>query len=462
MPPRRFFSFAFLVATVITAPIAAQAQSNDPPTRVRQFVERMAADDFPGAFTLFSARLKTAFPESELRKSWDDILEQIGRFKEFLKVEPRDGAFFQTCRFVRGTRELKVSFNSKGEIKSFSWSELDFIVISLGVPDYVRTNTFHERDFTVACGKWSLPGTLTVPNGVGPFPAVVLVHGSGPNDRDEHIEANRPFRDLAWGLASKGIAVLRYDKRTRVYGAGAFTNVGRFTVQEETIDDAVAAAAQLRQAEGIDSKRVFIAGHSLGGTVGPRIARTDSQLAGLIILAGSTRHYEDLILEQNQYFLSLDGPMSARDKTQLASVVALATRIKNFTTNDLDSSATALGCPPSYWLDLGGYDSAAAARTLSLPIFILQGARDYQVTTVDFDGWKRGLDGQRNVAFKLYPNLNHFFISGEGKSSPLEYEQPGHVDETVLTDIAAWIRGIGSAPRNGTPGSDNNVRGQLQ
>lgn len=437
-----------LAAGMIGAPFVSCAQTNDPNLVGRRFVELVSKEDFPGAFALFSERLKGLFPEVELQKSWEDVLDQVGGFKQALNVEWRGENLCLTCQFALGKREVKLSFNSHGEIKSILYSQPDLTGVSLGMPAYADTNAFHERDFTVVCGKWSLPGTLTLPDGAGPWPAVVLVHGSGPNDRDFYIGANRPFRDLAWGLATHGVAVLRYDKRTKIYGVNAFTNAARFTVQEEVIDDAVAAAAQLRREEGIDPKRVFVAGHSLGGTVAPRIGQADPQLAGLIILAGSTRRYEDLISEQEEYMLSLDGPMSARDKAQLASVQADATRIKNFTAADVTSPVTVWRCPPSYWLDLDGYNPVAVARTLRMPIFILQGARDYQVTTVDFDGWKAGLGTQMNVAFRLYPNLNHLFIAGEGKSTPMEYDEPGHVEERVVTDMSGWIRGIGPANVN--------------
>src|SRR5437868_1155092 len=77
----------------------------------------------------------------------------------------------------------------------------------------VNRDTFDEREVTVGKGEWELPGTLGLPKGSGPFPAVVLVQGSGPQDRDETMGVNKPFQDIAWGLASNGIAVLRYDKR---------------------------------------------------------------------------------------------------------------------------------------------------------------------------------------------------------------------------------------------------------
>src|SRR5262249_23144105 len=149
----------------------------------------------------------------------------------------------------------------------------------------------------------------------GPFPAVVLVHGSGPNDRDETILGNKPFRDLAGGLASQGIAVLRYEKRTRAHAAKLAVKTP--TLDEEVTDDAVAAGKLLRRTKDVDPKRVFVLGHSLGATMAPRIGERDPDIAGLIVLAGATRPLEDLILEQVSYAFSLRGEPSEEDKAEL-------------------------------------------------------------------------------------------------------------------------------------------------
>jgi len=268
----------------------------------------------------------------------------------------------------------------------------------------------------------------------------VLVHGSGPNDRDETIFANKPFRDLAWGLASKGVAVLRYEKRTKQYAAKlAASGIGKFTVKEETIDDALGAVAQLRSIDNIDSKRIFVLGHSLAGMVAPRIGQTDPKLAGLIILAGSTRPLEDLMVEQTRYLLSLDGKISEAGQAKLDELLVEMAKVKRLTSADASSPKLLLHAPPLYWLDLREHDPVVAVKTLKQPLLILQGGRDYQVTTADFEGWKKALGSQPAVTFKLYPELNHLFVSGEGKSTPAEYERPGHVAEVVVTDIADWI-----------------------
>jgi uncharacterized protein len=275
-----------------------------------------------------------------------------------------------------------------------------------------------------------------MPVGPGPFPAVVLVHGSGPNDRDETVEAAKPFRDLAWGLASRGIAVLRYEKRTRQHGA-RLASAPNFTVREETVDDAVAAAALLRGSEGVDPARVYVLGHSLGAMVVPRIGGQDLKIAGFIVMAGAARPLEDLILEQVTYIASLDGTVSEEEKKQIEGLRQEVAKVKALQPG---ASGTALGAPASYWLDLKGYKPPEAATALGRPLLVLQGERDYQVTLDNFEAWKKALGDRKDVTFKSYPRLNHLFIEGEGKSGPAEYQKPGHVAEAVVADIAGWIK----------------------
>jgi len=214
------------------------------------------------------------------------------------------------------------------------------------------------------------------------------------------------------------------------------------TVQAETIDDALIAAAQLRATDGLDPKRVFVLGHSLGGIVAPRIGRSDPQIAGLIILAGClSRPLEDVWVERARYRLSLKAKPSTEDEARLAHFESLAAKVKKLTAADVSSSALLEGAPPAYWLDLRQYDPLAMAKELKQPLLVLQGGRDFQTGQVDFEYWKKALSAQSRVTFKLYPKLNHLFIAGEGESTPEEYLQPGHVAESVVADVAEWIRG---------------------
>jgi dienelactone hydrolase len=410
-----------------------------------QFVDLLVKEDFAGAVAQFDSTMKNALPEPKLREVWQSLQQQVGPFKKRLqaRTEKNDNydAVFVTCRFEKADLDAKVVLDAGGHVAGLFFIPSKPPAGSFPPPPYAKPGSFSEKDFKVGTGEWSLPGTLTLPVGLAhPAPAVVLVHGSGPNDRDETIMANKPFRDLAWGLASKGIAVLRYEKRTKEYASKlAASGLSQFTVKEETMDDALSAAAQLRATEGIDPKRIFVLGHSLGGTVAPRIGQSDPNLAGIIIMAGATRPLEDLMVAQTRYLITLQGKPSEENQAKLDALLAEVTKVKKLTDADASSSSLLLHAPPRYWLDLREHDPLAAVKTLHQPLLILQGGRDYQVTDADFDGWKKALDSRPGATFKLYPELNHLFISGKGQSTPAEYGQAGHVSENVVNDIAEWI-----------------------
>ena len=307
-------------------------------------------------------------------------------------------------------------------------------------PDYATPASFREQQVTVGADtEWALPATLTLPQGKGPFPAVVLVHGSGPNDRDETHGPNKPFQDLAWGLASQGIAVLRYDKRTLVY-PGKVIALVNMTVKEETIDDALAAVALLRHTPDIDPKRIFVLGHSLGGMLVPRIGLADNNLAGLVVFAGATRPLEDEWVRQYEYIYGLDGEITPKERAEIDDYKRQATRVKQLTAADASRKELLLQIPTSYWLDLRGYAPPTVALKLRQPLLILQGERDYNVTMDSFGDWQRALAKRTNASFKSYPKLDHLFLEGIGPSSDTDYVRPRNIPKYVVDDIAAWIK----------------------
>ena len=402
--------------------------------------------DFAGATGKFDSIMLSALPEAKLEETWDTIVAQVGAYQERLGdpvVERVDRYERVTIplKFEKAVLDMQVVVDSTtGLIGGLFFVPSQHASPPYTAPDYVDLDSFEEQDVTVGSGEWALPGTLTIPKGVGPFPAVVLVHGSGPNDRDETVGSNKPFKDLAWGLASRGIAVLRYEKRTKVYADRLVSLDGEFTVKEETIDDALAAVSLLRERRETDPGRIVLLGHSLGGMLAPRIAQASPDIAGLIVMAGPARSLEDLVLEQARYIVSQSGEPSLQEQQQIQAIEQQVQAIKALQpSGDGSGKEMLLGAPASYWLDLRGYDPAEAAGALSQPMLILQGERDYQVSMADFRRWQDVLSSRPSVQFKSYPELNHLFIAGSGPSAPEEYQTPGHVAAVVVDDLASWI-----------------------
>jgi dienelactone hydrolase len=436
-------------SSLILAAVLAGAGDTPDPLREQKemaaaLVDAMSKGDFAAAGKQFDATMQKALPTDKLEATWKVITSRHGAFQKRTAIRgeagPKHDLVFVSCRFEKEPMDLKVAFDKEKHIAGFfltATRPTEFV----DAP-YVNRDAYREEEVTVGKeGEWPLPGTLTLPKGEGLFPAVALVHGSGPHDRDETIGPNKPFRDLARGLASQGVAVLHYEKRTKEHGP-KFVALKSYTLKEEVIDDARAAVSLLRVHKAIDPKRIVVAGHSLGGVAAPGIAEQEPWLAGVILLAGNSRPLEDVILEQFTYIYSLNGDISPEDRKELRKVKTQVARVKDpALAADTPREELPLRIPGFYWLYLRTYDPVAIAVKLKMPLFVLQGERDYQVTMDDFAGWQKGLAGKKNATFKSYPALNHLYMEGKDKARPDEYEKAGHVAREVVDDIANWVKG---------------------
>jgi uncharacterized protein len=409
----------------------------------QNFVNKLLIGDYEDAAGEFDDNMNEVFSAAKLKATWEGYIKDAGSLLQLNPIRTSEIEGYRIvlirCQFQMLNIDVQVVFNKKGQVSGLSVTPVEMIY---NKPVYVDDESFHEMDVTVGTGEWELQGTLTLPNGEGPFPGLVLVHGSGPNDRDETVGPNKPFKDLAWGLASKGIAVLRYDKRTFAHLKDLTPEiVEKLTVQEEVVEDAVSAVSVLHENTMIDNNGVFLLGHSLGATLAPRIAAdVHGSINGLIIMAGLTRRLEDTILDQFTYIYSLAG-MKDEHVLDLDILREKIARVKDPELSDeTPADELPLNVPVAYWKDLNSYNPSETVKTLNMPVLIMQGGRDYQVIDEDFNGWKKALKDNKEANFKLFKNLNHLFMAGEGKATPQEYTNEGHVAFEVIETLGNWIK----------------------
>jgi uncharacterized protein len=422
--------------------IVGQADQKE---QTRHFLELCQEGKYIEATANFDTKMKEVLGPAKLEDFWKKLGQQLGRIEKM--GPPRTDKIGNStrvkirCDYKTMPLDALVSFNAQGQIEGFFLNPAEKTA-DMPEPSYVEKSKFTEVPITVGTRDWPLPGTLTRPRSVSSAPLLILVHGSGPNDRDETLGPNTPFRDLALGLASRGIAVLRYDKRTfahkqKLVKEGLDKTI---TIKEEVIDDVLATLDKARSLSGIDPNRIFVLGHSGGGSLAPMIAQRDGKLAGIVLLAAGSRPVEEGLREQLNHVKSVDSSQAEEVGKIQKELEGVFSRIKAGTARD---DEIIMGAPVRYWKSLLAIDPARLAGSLKgLPVLVLQGGRDYQSTQADFEGFRAALRGRPNTAYHLYPDLNHLFQKGKGKAIPSEYLKPASVDPRVIDDIARWVKSI--------------------
>jgi len=405
------------------------------------FLSHLTQHQGDSAYAMLDTSVQRKITPYALGQLWDNISSQYGQLKDTSGILYSDWSgneVFIGLSFEQAELDLLVHFTNQASITGFYFrspiKKTPFISA-----DYVDTATFRNEKMVLENGKYKLPGLLSIPKSASKrYPLVILVHGSGPNSYKETLGPNEVFTDLAEGLASAGIAVFRYDKRTLRYGAAAAIHPDSITVWEECINDALFAIDSLSQHPQIDTTNIFVLGHSLGAYLGPRIAAHSKKIKGLILAAAPARHLEDILIDQYEFLDSLDpsGSMLQPLKEMRKAVAEVKDEDLN---TETPSAYLPLNLPAKYWLDLRAYEPVELAKSLNCHILIAQGGRDYQVTLKDYEHWKSIAD-KSTVHYRFYPNLGHGFFEGGSEPGPEQYNTPDHVSIKFLQDILHFIQ----------------------
>ena len=441
---------AMLLALTLLATGFAFAE-NDLKAQAEADCDALLAGDFAAVAARFDENMAAVLDADGLEQSWSAVAPLLGEYLGRGEVElvAQDGytvAVLQ-AHFANSNLKVQIAYDDAGRIGGMQMQP-----VAPDTSDVAEeTGPWTEVELTVeADPAYPLGATLCLPEGGDAAlpPVVVLVQGSGSSDRNEAILQNAPFRDVAHGLAELGVATLRYDKRTFIYPECAGDTGMDIDIRGEMLDDVNAAIELMRADERVDSERIFVLGHSLGGMMVPAIAAENSDLAGAISMAGSLRRLWEIVYDQNQEAIAAYDAVELPEAQRAVldeQVAQIEADMETFRAgiDGLSDDATLLGVPVRYWRSLEEYAGEHFIDELDLPLLILQGDADFQVyADVDYPLWQEALAGRENVTFCLYEGLNHLMMPTQGLRDTTEYVTPSHVREDVIADIAGFVNGI--------------------
>lgn len=406
--------------------------------KTRQYVQAMLNGDFNTIAADLNDVLAPQMNASVIRQSWEALTKELPACQgilsaDYMEIQGIDVVIVMLDYTSSGLR-VSFGYDNGGKISRLN---VTYAPLPSNQTQAEEFDKFKETLIKVGDPQYPLDGKLTLPKVAADVPVVILVQGSGSSDMNETIGSagNTVFADLAHGLAERGIASIRYNKRYYQYPQTATPTL---TVWDEVINDANAAIALARITDGIDKNKIFIIGHSLGGMLAPEIAKENPDIAGFVSLAGSPRKLEDIILDQNKAAIALMNNTDTEKQVIWESVLTLISQVKALTPES--PHGTILTMNSEYWLSLNQTNPYNIVKTLAIPMLFLQGSEDFQVSPEsDFALWQTLLKGHKNAQFKLYPGLNHLFMQSNGKADLSEYNTKANVEEQVIADIAGWI-----------------------
>lgn len=381
--------------------------------------------NFEKSYTFLDDVVKKQLSIQVLEQTVNQLESQLGLFNNIIETNNENQTYFYYSNFEKMKLDIKISFNENNKIIGFFF-----------VPhkQFKKENSL-GKDLNIKSNDIELKGTLLNPENAKIKKLVIFVHGSGPNDRDETVVESKPFKEIAEHLFLNGISSYRFDKRT-LSNPESFND--QSTIDDEVTKDVINIIDYFKNQIQFSKYEIILIGHSLGANLLPRIANLSKKTNKLILLAGNSRPLDQLILEQFEYLSKINPSKEIIEQLQKNKTQIDFLNSKNFNLTSTKDKLP-LNLSAIYWTSIKNYKPLKEIQKLKIPILILQGERDYQVTMKDFQLWKSSLKNNKQSVFKSYPKLNHLFIAGENQSTPNEYLIKGNIDKTVLDDIYNFI-----------------------
>lgn len=426
---RKVFIIAYILfSAVFLSACMKDISEKEAEEKCKVYIEALREGDAKVLYDAIKLNGKAKLGEEEFSSILNGTLAKIGTFKESTSQEfkEQDGKYVLSAddEFTYRKTKTMIVLDKKGSLIN-AYYVLGEIVPYSG-DDFTETPMQLENNGAI------MQGALVIPKNFNKENVVLLIQGSGAQDMDETIGTggNKPFKDIAYKLAKKGIASYRYDKR---YINNA---PSEYTVEEEITDDAKKAIELLKKSNKF--KHINVLGHSLGAMCAPKIAAETPEVDKLVLMAGSTKKFTDLIYEQQQEYLKeVSGLRPAVIEMQLKDLKKIHEEIAKI---NKDSKGNYLSMPAQYIYSINNIDTVKNAQKIKNSMLILQGSNDFQVKKGELELWKEALKDKKNVEFRLFEGLDHLFMPQKSKEKDAKiYNVKSEVSDEVIDCIADFI-----------------------
>jgi len=421
------------------APTFAQNNATDITQSVLTYFK---TQQFDKIYTLQDATMRRYMDRNQLEVTWNSLIENydsIQFINETIITEKDSFKITETkIDFVKKSFLFKLTINNKGEISGMYFLNTK---LKYTPPDYINTLNFIETKIAVPAENIISEGVLSLPKAQQNVPLVIIVGGSGGTDKDGTLGPNKPYKDIAWALAAKGIAVYRYDKRTaNPANLKGIKNLNDFLLYEEYVEDLKNIVAYFSEDKRINPKQIFIAGHSQGGFMLPYFTKACPKIKGVISLAGNYSNVVDLMAYQFEYLKQFLPDSTSKQAYDVMIKKAEYMKL-NISSTQINKDSMIPGLTMAYVKDMMANGPEKLHAVLyKKPALFIQGERDYQVPMSEFELWKKAMQKSCCSTFISYPKLNHLLMEGEGISQPNEYNKPNNIPEYVVDEIATWVK----------------------